>query len=241
MHREIHHWYSPNLNKEMPLSAYGHYGPALLLIPTAAADYLEYERFGLLESIRSFIDSGKVKVMSIDSINRESWLSEDMPHALRARRHEEWNRYVFDEVVPFIRRHCSDETPIYPCGASFGALHAMNLFLKRPDLLQGAMAFSGVYNLMEYTKGYYDDLVYFNSPAHYVPQMNDHATLERIRAGKIVLATGSGAYEDPNASRMFGDVLQSKSISHLLSVWGPEWTHDWPTWKAMLPWILKDL
>jgi esterase/lipase superfamily enzyme len=71
--------------------------------------------------------------------------------------------------------------------------------------------------------------------------MNDHATLERIRAGKIVLATGSGAYEDPNASRMFGDVLQSKSISHLLSVWGPEWTHDWPTWKAMLPWILKDL
>jgi esterase/lipase superfamily enzyme len=68
----------------MPLSAYGHYGPVLLLIPTAAADYLEYERFGLLESIRPWIDGGKVKVMSIDSINRESWLSEDMPYALRA-------------------------------------------------------------------------------------------------------------------------------------------------------------
>lgn len=73
-------------------------------------------------------------MMSIDSINRESWPGLDMPYALRARRHEEWDRYVFDEVIPFIHRHCSDETSIYPCGASFGALHAMNLFLKRPAI-----------------------------------------------------------------------------------------------------------
>jgi esterase/lipase superfamily enzyme len=103
------------------------------------------------------------------------------------------------------------------------------------------MAFSGVYNLMAYTKGYYDDLVYYNSPSHYVPNMHDHSSLERIRSGKIVLATGSGDYEDPNASRDFGNVLQTKSIPHLLSVWGPEWKHDWPTWKAMMPWILKEL
>jgi len=70
---------------------------------------------------------------------------------------------------------------------------------------------------MEYMKGYDDDLVYLNSPSHYVPHMHDHTTLERIRAGKIVLATGSGAYEDPNASSMFGDVMESKAIPHLLS------------------------
>ena len=40
MHREIHHWYSPNLNKNMEIAMYGHYGFALLLLPTAAADYL---------------------------------------------------------------------------------------------------------------------------------------------------------------------------------------------------------
>jgi esterase/lipase superfamily enzyme len=36
----------------------------------------------------------------------------------------------------------------------------MNLFLKRPDLLNGVLAMSGVYDLTEYTKGYFDDDVY---------------------------------------------------------------------------------
>ena len=45
MHREIHGWWSPSLNKHMDLAVYGHYGFALLMFPTAAADYLEYERF----------------------------------------------------------------------------------------------------------------------------------------------------------------------------------------------------
>ena len=45
MERHLSSWYSPALGKEMPIASYGHYGFVLLLIPTAAADYLEYERF----------------------------------------------------------------------------------------------------------------------------------------------------------------------------------------------------
>ena len=40
---------------------------------------------------------------------------------------------------------------------------------------------SGVYDLTEYTKGYYDEDVYFNSPQHYMPNLTDHHTLEQIR------------------------------------------------------------
>ena len=76
MKRELSSWYSPALQKEMPIASYGHYGFALLLIPTAAADYLEYERFQLMDAIAPFIESGKVKVFSIDSINRESWMND---------------------------------------------------------------------------------------------------------------------------------------------------------------------
>ena len=32
MQREITSWYSPSLNKEMPIATYGNYGFALLLI-----------------------------------------------------------------------------------------------------------------------------------------------------------------------------------------------------------------
>lgn len=45
MEKILDSWYSPSLNKNMEIAMYGHYGFALLLIPTAAADYLEYERF----------------------------------------------------------------------------------------------------------------------------------------------------------------------------------------------------
>src|SRR5258705_2656578 len=122
MKRELASWYSPSLNKEMPVASYGDYGFALLLVPTAAADYLEYERFQLMDHIAPFIDAGKVKVFSIDSINNESWLNNGMDPRDKAIRHKQWNDYVFNEVVPFIRNSTSVDTPVITCGASFGAL-----------------------------------------------------------------------------------------------------------------------
>ena len=60
MERELSSWFSPALDKEMPMAVYGHYGLALLLVPTAGADYLEYERFNLIEAIAPFIEAGRV-------------------------------------------------------------------------------------------------------------------------------------------------------------------------------------
>lgn len=236
MNKYITSWHSPSLNKEMPIAMYGHYGFALLLVPTAAADYLEYERFQLLEHIRPYIESGKVKVFSVDSINNDSWMNNNLDPRYKVIRHQQWNDYIFNEVVPFIRNNTSPDTPIITCGASFGALHSMNLFLKRPDLINGVIAMSGVYELTEYTKGYWDDDVYFNSPMHYIPNLTDHSILEKIRQSKhIHILTGSGAYEDPASGSRFARVLYDKGIWYELDVWGTEWTHDWPTWKAMLP------
>lgn len=224
----------------MPLACYGHYGFALLLIPTAAADYLEYERFQLMDSLAPLVDAGKVKVFSIDSINNESWLNDSLEPRQKAIRHQQWNDYVFTEVISFIHTHTSPETPVISCGASFGALHSMNLFLKRPDLIQGVIAMSGVYDLTEYTRGYFDENVYFNSPMHYMPNLTDHALLEQIRKSRhIHIVTGSGAYEDPAGSGRFAKILYDKNIPYELDVWGPEWPHDWPTWRAMLPHYLR--
>jgi esterase/lipase superfamily enzyme len=220
----------------MPIATYGHYGFALLLVPTAAADYLEYERFQLIDSIRGFIEGGKLKVFSINSINNESWLNNEMDPRHKSIRHQQFNSYVFEEVIPFIRTHTSAETPIIICGASFGALHSMNLFLKRPELIQGVLALSGVYDLTEYTKGYFDDDVYFNSPQHYMPNLSDHFILEQIRrSNHIHIFSGSGPYEDPEGSRRFASVLYNKGIIYELDIWGPEWKHDWDTWRHVLP------
>jgi esterase/lipase superfamily enzyme len=236
MKREITSWFSPALQKDMPIVTYGDYGFALLLVPTAAADYLEYERFQLLDTLAPFIESGKVKVFSVNSINTESWLNKQMIGEHKAIRQNQFNEYIYNEVIPFIRTSTSWETPIITCGASFGALHSMNLFLKRPDLINGVIAMSGVYNLMEYTDGFYDEQVYYNSPMHYIPNLTDHNVLEQIRrSNHIHILTGSGEYEAPDAAKEFAGVLYNKGITYELDVWNQDWKHDWPTWRAMLP------
>ena len=236
MERSITSWFSPSLQKDMPIVTYGNYGFALLLIPTAGADYLEYERFQLIDQLAPFIDAGKLKVFSVNSINKESWLNNDMQGEHKAIRHNQFNDYIYNEVVPFIKNNTSWNTPIITCGASLGALHSMNLFLKRPDLINGVIAMSGVYDLTEYTKGFFDDQVYFNSPIHYIPNLTDHYVLEQIRSSHhIHILTGSGDHEAPDAAKAFAGVLYSKGINYELSVWGEEWRHDWPTWRAMLP------
>lgn len=239
MKREITSWYSPSLNKEMPISSYGHYGFAVLMIPTAGADYLEYERFGLIKTLEPMINEGKFRVFSIDSVNKESWMNYEMYPPHKPIRHNQFNDYVFNEVVPFIRNATSNETFIYTCGASLGALHSMNLFLKRPDILNGVIALSGVYDLTEYTRGYWDEQVYYNSPVHYLPNLDDSFYLDKIKASHhIHILSGSGEYEDPNSARQLTDIMYNKGIWCNLEIWGSDMRHDWPTWHKMLPFVL---
>src|SRR6188508_2132152 len=107
MERRITSWFSQNLSTEMPLVAYGHAGPPLLMFPTAAADYLEYERFYLVESIKPFIDAGRLRAYSINSVNRYSLLNEQMPPNLKAELLTRYDRYITDEVLPLIRSNCA--------------------------------------------------------------------------------------------------------------------------------------
>lgn len=239
MQREITSWYSPALGAEMPVVTYGHYGFALLLVPTAAADYLEYERFQMIDALQPFIEAGKVKVYSINSMNKESWLNNQMLGEHKAIRHNQFNDYVHNEVVPFIRSTTSNDTHLIVSGASFGALHSMNLFLKRPDIINGAISMSGVYDLSEYTKGFWDEQVYFNSPMHYIPNLNDQHYLDKIKASHhIHVYTGSGNYEDPESNKRFSQLLWDKGIWHDFGLWGHDIHHDWPTWRNMLPHII---
>ena len=240
MQRDLFGWFSPALNKEMPIVSYGDTGMVLLLVPTAAADYLEYERFLLLDVLKPFIETGKLRVFSVNSINSESWLNKEMLGEHKAIRHNQFNEYIFNEVIPFIRQNTSPDAPINIGGASLGALHSLNLFLKRPDLIDGVIAMSGVYDLTSYTSGFYDEQVYFNSPCHYLPNLSDHEILEQIRKSRhIHILSGSGDYEDPEASRTLSGILRNKSIDHDLDIWDGQWTHDWPTWRAMLPAVLE--
>lgn len=234
MTRTLDAWQSPALSAEMPIACYGHAGPALLMFPSAAADYLEYERFHLIDSIQQHLDAGRVRCYSINSINSQSWLNSEIEPRQKAIRHQQFNAYVKDEVVPYITNHAGG-AGIYTFGVSFGALHAMNTLLRNPELYAGTISMSGVYDLKSYTKGYFDQDVYFNSPADYIPNLTDESILAEIRRKKITIYTGSGEYEDPSQSWRFAEILGSKQIPNYVECWDHTYRHDWPTWREMLP------
>jgi esterase/lipase superfamily enzyme len=241
--RELGGWYSPRLDLHMPLASYGHWGHALLLYPTAAADYLDCERFGLIESIRPLIEAGKVRVFSIDSINRDAWTNNAVPMHEKAYRQVLYSGYVEEELVPHIRHVLQDpHARIATCGASFGAFHAANQFFRRPDLFDCLIGMSGLYDLAQVLWGYSDPNCYFNNPSWFVPNLREDSwQLDFIRhRSQIHLLGGQGAWERPQWAIDFSHLLASRSVPHNLDLWGTDMPHDWPTWRRILPYYIGE-
>lgn len=240
--KEIFGWRSPRLGLDMPIVRYGRAGHALLLYPTAAADFLENERFFLIKSIEPQIFAGRVQVFCIDSINKHAWMNPRVPVPEKARRQALYSGYVEEEVVPHIRRVMGDANArVAVSGASFGAFHAANQFFRRPDLFDVLIAMSGFYDLEpDYLEGHDGDDVYFNNPMWFVRGLSDD-TLRTLRNdAQIHLVTGQGRYEAPWASERFSMLLHERGIPHELEKWGFDVDHDWPWWRRMLPHYLAD-
>jgi esterase/lipase superfamily enzyme len=243
MERRTTAWYSQNLGMEMPLVAYGHAGPPLLMFPTAAADYLEYERFHLVDAIKHLIEAGRLRAYSINSVNRYSLLNDKASPQWKAELLTRYDRYITDEVLPLIRKDTgNDQARPITTGASLGAFLSANAYFRHPDLMRGVIAMSGSYDIRSYLSGYHDDNVYFNNPVDYLSNLNDDYYLPLLRrADAIYILSGQGAYEAPERSRQFSRILSSKGIPHTLDLWGHDVDHDWPWWRKMLPYYLDKL
>jgi esterase/lipase superfamily enzyme len=233
--REIHGWHSQRTGMHMPIVQYGHWGRPLLLLPTAAADYLEAERKGLIDAVRRHVVAGKVRIFSIEGVNQHAWMNDSVSFPEKSARQAAWVGYVEEEVVPYIRGCLQNpEARLAVGGASFGAFHAANLFFRRPALWDTLLGMSGLYDLSSFLNGYSDEQVYLNNPAWFVPKLDDPKQLELIRSAQIHIVTGQGAWEYPNLSKEFSSLLWSKGIAHNLDLWGHDIPHEWWSWHLML-------
>lgn len=240
MERYVEQWESMILGKDMSVAVYGHYGPAFLCFSPDGGNFMDYEEHGAIAALTPLLDQGRIKLFTMDSVDRESWLGEQIGPRQRAIRHQQFNRFVTEEVVPFLARNMRSSHPtIYTCGISLGALHAVNSFLRRPDLFEGTIGISGRYDLKGWTNGYYDNDVYFNSPMDYLPNLHGPALNSLRQKEKAFLISGAGAGEDPEASWALGNLMGTKGIANWVDVWGEEFGHDWGTWNAMLPAIIE--
>ncbi|MGE5190219.1 MAG: alpha/beta hydrolase-fold protein, partial [Gemmatimonadota bacterium] len=91
------------LDRDMELKIYGRSGKPAVVFPSAGGRFFEYEDFGMVDACRPAIDAGKLVLFTVDSVDRESWMNEGAHPADRARRHNDYDRYIVDEVVPYVR------------------------------------------------------------------------------------------------------------------------------------------
>ena len=219
----------------MPLVAYGHYGAPVLMLPTAAADYLEYERFGLIDALRWWLDEGKTKLYSVNSVNHFALLNRHASPGEKLAWIDRYESYILEEVLPHIGRDCQDACvrPIL-LGISLGATAAASLFFRHPERFSGAMLISGSYDIRPFLDGV--SSAYFHNPVEFLPNLNG-AQLDELRQGgkRILIFTGQGSYEAPDRSRRLSAILDQLGVPHWLDVWGGDVGHDWPWWRQSLP------
>jgi esterase/lipase superfamily enzyme len=247
MHTEEHRWTSPNLGHEMTLKVYGHWGVPLIVFPCSRGRYFDYEGMGMIGALASFIDSGRIKLYCIDSIDNQSWYDFSLSPADRNGRHEAYDRYVTGEVVPFIRDHCrAPEIRSMTNGCSMGAYHAVNFYFKHPELFAGIIACSGLYRLdrPEFGLGPVDiPAVYYNSPLAYLSVLTESWQLEEYRRGTIMISVGQGAWDEEalEDTRDLQTICRAKGIPAWFDIWGHDVNHDWPWWYKQMNHFLGHL
>src|SRR5467141_1906429 len=234
MKREYHRWYSHRLGMELGVVVYGHWGPPLLGFPTSAGDEWELEGQGMVGALADFIDAGKVKFFSVNSINGLSFYDKSAHPFHRSYVQSVFDSYLREEVVPFIWSNCQSQVAISTMGMSFGAYHAANSLFKHPDVNKRCFAMSGVYDLKNFMDGMYDDNFYFNNPIDYLANLSDPWVFEQLASCDIHIATGTGQWENSGPSYRLSEILAAKGIRHSLDNWGPEGGHDWPYWKHQM-------
>ncbi len=235
MKREAHRWHSEALGRDMELLLYGHSGQPLLAFPSQDGRFWDWEGFGMIDAVADHLEHGRLTVAAVDSVDGESWTNGALDPRDRARRHEAYERYLVNEVLPLLSLVTGRDLA-WASGCSMGAYHAANLFFRRPDRLDGVIAISGLYSTRIFVGDAAGDEIYFNDPRAYLPGLTDEWHLERYRRSEIVFAVGQGDYEDEAVAdtRAIQEILHAKGVPATFDYWGHDVDHDWRWWGHML-------
>ena len=247
MRKETLPFYSHALQREMPLRMFGHAGKPILFIPCQDGQGVDFENFHMADALAPWLERGDCFVCAIDTVDAESWSDRAGDPWHRIRRHEAWVTFITRELAPYLRYLAGlpgDSDGIMTFGCSLGGSHALNLYLRFPDIFDRCLALSGLYHASFFFGDYTDELVYQNSPADYLANLPaDHPFIEQYNRHKAVVCTGLGAWEEPWSTRAVDELFRRLGIRIWVDYWGSDVSHDWPWWHKQagyfLPYLLE--
>ncbi len=214
----------------MEMLVFGHAGARVLVFPTSMGRYFEWEDRGMMDALGEQIERGWLQCFCVDSVDSESWYAKHRHPGDRGRRHEQYDQYLRNEVLPLTRHNPNPF--LITTGASFGAYHAVSFAFRHPWEVGRVIGLSGLYDIKEMTGGYSDETVYFHNPCDFLVHEHDPARLDALRRLDIILVVGREDAAHANNDYL-SRVLGAKHIPHKLHVWNG-WYHDWPHWRDMI-------
>lgn len=220
------------MGKKVFITVYGTEGTPILAFPGDSGSMSDWETNGLIHALSYQIENGYNRIYCVESVDNESFFNTDVKPQIRISRHRQYERYVVDEVLPFIRK-TSGDVFIMAAGIHMGGYQALNLLLKHPTLIRKAISIGGRFQIRPFMGDYFDDSVYFNNPLEYLPNLDDRDLLEAIRSTDIrLIVTPDDPYVDLNY--MLSDVLRSKAIEHIFDYWIETGEHPREIWGNIM-------
>ena len=237
-------WYSDRLKRTMRIKIYGHYGPAFIAFPCQDKQSDDFDNHGMIATLSPFIEEGRMKLFCLDSNDSDTVSSTGWEKAPAAYKLEMYHQYLINEVLPFV--YCEQQGECLPLliGCSMGASHALNHFLRRPELFEGFIALSGKYDVASFFNGYMDENIYNNSPVHYLRNMSDdHYYINIYNSKPMIVVVGKGAWEHLviDSNYELAEIAQEKGINIDFNFWDENSVHDWSSWLYQMPYFLDKL
>ncbi|MGI6739443.1 MAG: esterase family protein [Christensenellales bacterium] len=235
------HYYSNILSRDTHSIIYGHGGKPVLVLPSQDGVAQDFEGFGMLPSCEPLLNDGLITLYCVDSIDKETWSNYNGNPRSRMELHEKWIQHLTQEYVPFVKADSLWQGRLMALGCSMGGTHSGNLVLRFPNLFDSLIAMSGAFDASWLLHGYMDDIVYINSPVHYMPNLpKDHYFVDALNSCKMVFCAGQGAWEDEMLRTMgiLKSVFDEKGINAWIDLWGYDVNHDWPWWRKQLAYFL---
>ena len=239
--KTVQQWFSDRLQDEITVVRWGTFGRPVLVFPTAGGDAEEIERNGLVHSCEHLLTGGRVKLYSVDSVAGQAMIARSGSPEHRLWLLSQFQECIRREVVPAIHADLGGEVmEVIASGSSIGAFNAVAVLCRYPDVFSAAIGMSGSYRIERFYDEAWSQDLYYSAPLQFLPGL-DGPQLDLLRKRRVVLAAGEGAWEDIGESWQMASALGAKGIPNRVDNWGPQWPHEWPTWRRMLPQYLAEL
>ena len=250
MHTQYYKEYSHCLQRDMEFKVYGHAGVPFIVFPCQDGKFFDFEIRGMVNTGADKIDNGQLQLFCIGCVDEETWSAKNGDHQGRIMWHEQYDKYVCQELLPRLHQIHAETDPVdyhgkvMLTGASMGGYHCVNFYLRHPELFGGCLSLSGLFHAEYFFQNYSDMQVYYNSPCDYIRNMPaDNHLVEQYRNGTIVICCGQGAWEDDAKAdaRILDEHFRRLGVPAWVDLWGEDVNHDWPWWLIMFPYFINKL